>query len=78
MCFIMCMPVSCYCQQTEALMLSLLTRPGLCGVIVGQDWRVSGSLPTPPPWTSYSVELSGVCAVPVVRVCVQSNPPPFI
>ena len=36
----MCMPLSCYCQQTEALMLSLLMRPGWCGVIVGQDWKV--------------------------------------
>ena len=44
----MCMPLSCYYQQTEALVLSLLMRPGWCGVIVGQDWRVSGNLPTPP------------------------------
>ena len=57
-------------------MLSLLAHPGLCGVIVGQDWRVSGNLPDPPP--GQVIMFVCQCCRCTCCACLQLSPPPLI
>ena len=56
--------------------LLLLCMSWLRGVIVGQDWRVSGNLPNPPPGqvTLFGCQLMALCLLCMV---VRRLTPPF-
>ena len=52
--------------------------PGWCGVIVGQDWKVSGNLPTPPTGqvALFCCQLLALCLL--CMVVPKLTPPPYL